>query len=68
MLPRGFSFGICTVLVVAGLFVAAGCTTTGPVQTVSPDITRAELTSVPVNDITIAYEEIGYGEIIVLAK
>lgn len=75
MKPAIFSMAVPAVLILAVLLACAGCTGTParPDITVTPvpavpavDITRAEMKTVPVGDITIAYKEAGSGEPLIL--
>ncbi|MFA4957438.1 MAG: alpha/beta hydrolase [Candidatus Methanoperedens sp.] len=53
---------VSSVLILAFFLVIAGCISTSS----QPDLAKAELKSVPVGDITIAYKEVGSGEPLIL--
>jgi len=57
-----FATVVPVVLLLAVLLALAGCTSTSP----QPDITKAEMKTVPVGDITIAYKEAGSGEPLIM--
>ncbi len=60
---------IPVVLVLAVFLISAGCTNAPPqpdITKAQPDITKTEIKTVPVGDITIAYKEIGSGEPLIL--
>jgi pimeloyl-ACP methyl ester carboxylesterase len=67
MIPKNRIRIISAVFILTCLFFTAGCTNTIP-QSVppQPDITKTEIKTVPVGDITIAYKEIGSGDPLIL--
>ena len=62
MIPKTMVMSVQVVLICALFLAGAGCTHASP----QADITRAEMKTVPVGDITIAYKEVGSGEPLVL--
>jgi len=62
MIPKNRVWIVPAVLVLVVFLMSAGCTTASP----KPDITKAEIQSVPVGDIAIAYKEAGSGEPLIL--
>ena len=62
MIPNTMIKIVSSVLILAFFLVIAGCISTSS----QPDLAKAELKSVPVRDITIAYKEVGSGEPLIL--
>jgi pimeloyl-ACP methyl ester carboxylesterase len=67
MIPKNRIWIVPAVLMLTGLLIIAGCTNTLPQNPPpQPDITKMEIKTVPVRDITIAYKEIGSGEPLIM--
>lgn len=67
MIPKNRIWIVPAVLMLTGLLIIAGCINSLPQNPpLQPDITKTEIKTVPVGDITIAYKEIGSGEPLIM--